>query len=497
MAEETGVRRWRGRRRIAAVAALCLAVLVVTVAVASSAGGDEEGDEAATRSTATTQIERKDLVESEEVDGTLGYADSRTVINRLSGTVTWLPAQGTVVKTGERLFEVEGKSVYLFDGTYPAYRSLEAGREGRDVAQLERTLRELGFDENKDMAIDGEWDSATTAAVQRWQRNEGLDEDGSIEVGRVVFQPGDRRIGEQLADVGGSADGGGGGGGGTGATSGASFDGASQSTAATGRTSFASLPVARSAQVETPTPTPTPTPIPSPTPTPTPTPTSTPTPTPEPTPSPQPEPTPSAPSTGGGAPSGGGFSGGGGGGSFGGGGATAGAATVQDSAASGEQSVATEIMTTTSRRRVVTVDLLTTRVRLAQRGAEVEVEMPDGSDVEGRIAKVGRVAESTEQSDGSESDPTIELTIRLKKTKGFVIDQAPVDVQLEQRRAEDVLTVPVTALLAQTGGRFAVEVVEGGRRRVVPVEPGLYTDGDVEIEGQGLEEGMTVTDARV
>jgi multidrug efflux pump subunit AcrA (membrane-fusion protein) len=159
--------------------------------------------------------------------------------------------------------------------------------------------------------------------------------------------------------------------------------------------------------------------------------------------------------------------------------------------------VASEILTTTSTRRIVTVDLLTTKARLAKRGAEVEVEMPDGEDVEGTIAKVGRVATSTEQSDGSESDPTIELTVRLKKTEGFVIDQAPVDVQLEQRRAEDVLTVPVTALLSQAGGGFAVEVVEGGRRRVVPVEPGLYTDGDVEIEGDGLEEGMTVTDARV
>jgi hypothetical protein len=497
---DTRSSRWRGRRRIGAIGALSLAVLMVTVAVVLSAGGDAEGDESASRSTATTKIERKDLVESEEVDGTLGYADSRNVINRLSGTVTWLPKQGSVVKTGEKLFEVNGKPVFLLDGTYPAYRSLRSGRQGRDVAQLERSLRELGFDEDKDMAIDSEWTSATTAAVERWQRSHGLEEDGSIEVGRVVFQPGDRRIGEQLVDIGGSADsggtGGGGGGGNATGTTGASYDSGTE-----GRTIFASLPAATASQTQTPTPTPTPTPTatqtPTPTSTPTPMPSPSPTPSPEPSPQPTPTstPTPSAPSTGGG------FSGGGGGGFSGGGGSapsTGGSATAQSAASGGQQSVASEILTTTSRRRVVTVDLETTKVRLAQRGAEVEVEMPDGDDVGGRITQVGRVAETTEQSDGTESDPTIELTIRLRKTEGFVIDQAPVDVQLERRRAEDVLTVPVTALLAQSGGRFVVEVVEsGGRRRVVPVKPGLYTDGDVEIEGEGLEEGMTVTDARV
>jgi multidrug efflux pump subunit AcrA (membrane-fusion protein) len=159
--------------------------------------------------------------------------------------------------------------------------------------------------------------------------------------------------------------------------------------------------------------------------------------------------------------------------------------------------VATEILVTTSTKRVVTVDLETSKSRLAQRGADVTVEMPDGKDVEGSIAKVGSIATREQNEDGSEGDATIEVTINLRGRGTKAIDQAPVDVQLEQERAEDVLTVPVTALLSQSGGGFAVEVVEGASTRLVPVEPGLSTEGDVEIEGEGLEAGMKVTDARV
>jgi multidrug efflux pump subunit AcrA (membrane-fusion protein) len=60
-----------------------------------------------------------------------------------------------------------------------------------------------------------------------------------------------------------------------------------------------------------------------------------------------------------------------------------------------------------------------------------------------------------------------------------------------------VLSVPLTALIAIGGERFAVYVDDGdGARRQIVVKPGLAADGYAEVEGKGLRAGMTVETGR-
>jgi len=143
-------------------------------------------------------------------------------------------------------------------------------------------------------------------------------------------------------------------------------------------------------------------------------------------------------------------------------------------------------------RREVTVDLDATRQSLARAGGKVTVELPTGRTARGRVTDVGKVAEPPSEEGG---DATIPVTIALrgKAARGSGLDQAPVDVGFEVERAEDVLTVPIKALLARQGGGFAVQLAGSGR--IVPVEPGLYADDLVEVEGE-LEVGDTVVTAR-
>src|SRR5262245_40638759 len=102
-------------------------------------------------------IERRDLVETATTSGTLGYADARDVANRLPGTVTWQPDAGAIVHPGERLLAVDDEPVLLLDGRIPAFRALDGNHEGRDVRQLERNLRALGYDPDHAMTIDEDW----------------------------------------------------------------------------------------------------------------------------------------------------------------------------------------------------------------------------------------------------------------------------------------------------------------------------------------------------
>ena len=74
-------------------------------------------------------------------------------------------------------------------------------------------------------------------------------------------------------------------------------------------------------------------------------------------------------------------------------------------------------------------------------------------------------------------------------------DQAPVQVGITTASLPDALTVPVAALLARSGGGYAVEVVGAGQRnRLVTVSLGLFDDADglVQVSASGLAAGEKV-----
>jgi Putative peptidoglycan binding domain len=355
------------RRLVIPVAAVAVAAAAggATWAVAGEGSGSRTSGTASTSSArATATVERRDLVQHETVDGTLGYGDAETLYAQGAGTVTALRKPGTVVRRGQALYWVDDKPVALMYGVVPMYRPLDASSDdGKDVRQLERNLVALGYDPDGDVEIDQEWDWATTAAVERWQEDRGLEETGALELGQIVFLPGPRRVGQLYTTVG---------------------------------------------------------------------------------------------------------------------------APLQP---------AGEVMDTTSTRRVVTVDLDANRQSLASEGDPVTVELPDGRSIDGTIADVSEVAESTTDPEtGEEGDPTVPLEIRLApRARTGSLDETPVDVALEKDRAENALTVPVSALLALSEGGYAVEVVSAaGSTRLVPVDPGMYADDLVEISGDGIEEGMKV-----
>jgi peptidoglycan hydrolase-like protein with peptidoglycan-binding domain len=178
-------------------------VAVVVVAgggsvLAWTAAGGEAVSAHGVRS-ATAVVSRGDLVDTETVDGKLTYGDVREVWAGASGVVTWAPEQGAMVKRGGTLLKVAGRPVTLMYGGGPMYRTLRDGMSGKDVRQLEKNLRALGYG---GMTVDDEFTGATEAAVREWQDDRGLAETGAVDPGQVVFLGGAVRIREVKAPEG-------------------------------------------------------------------------------------------------------------------------------------------------------------------------------------------------------------------------------------------------------------------------------------------------------
>ncbi|MHA4779098.1 peptidoglycan-binding protein [Streptomyces sp. MSC1_001] len=149
------------------------------------------------------------------------------------------------------------------------------------------------------------------------------------------------------------------------------------------------------------------------------------------------------------------------------------------------------VLTVTGSERVVRFKLTAADAVRARTGTRVSVELPDGRRAPGKVSSVGRTA--TTGDDPQDRTPKIDLTVSFdapEKIKG--VDQAPVVVHLTGATRRNVLSVPVSSLLALPGGGFGVQVVENGTTRDVEVELGMFGQGRVEISGSGLREGMKV-----
>jgi uncharacterized protein (DUF433 family) len=150
-------------------------------------------------------------------------------------------------------------------------------------------------------------------------------------------------------------------------------------------------------------------------------------------------------------------------------------------------------------------------------GDKVSITLPNNQTTPGVVSSVGTVATCppgsgsggsgsssaapgtdtcSSESSGSSTTPTITVDVTPSDPAGTgTWDQAPVQVGITTASVPDAVVVPVTALLAQPGGGYAVEVVgAGASNRLVSVSLGLFDDADglVQVTGSGLAAGQRV-----
>jgi hypothetical protein len=467
---------------VASLALLIAVGVVVTIVLRPASPSPSRPTDAAGSSSATATVQRRDLVQTDTESGTLGHGNPQTVYDRLSGTITWLPSVGQVIAPGQALFRVAGQPVILMNGSTPAYRDLEpSDSDAQDILQLNRNLVALGFN-SAGIVVDDAWQAATTAGVDDLQASLGETETGTLKLGQVVFLSGDRLVSSVAVQLGSQA-----------AlrtalalapqfvslTTTGTITGTATATVTATTTTTTTATTTTSATERAPH---------------------------QPGHAQQPntlaplvallrsESTQlkaaeaqlraaaqsKTPQTRGGTPA------------------------ADGSGESG--GAANPVLTTSSVQAVVTVELDPSKQREAKVGEHVMVGLPSGRTVSGRISAVSSIAQLPGGSSGNgggggantngsgSSDVPVTITLR-GRASGKGLDQASVSVNFAAARARNVLTVPVTALLAIQGGRYALQETTSPHR-LISVTPGLFAAGYVEVSGTGIYRGLVVSDSQ-
>ncbi|MFB0630689.1 peptidoglycan-binding protein [Streptomyces sp. AB3(2024)] len=180
------------KRRRTVVPLVLIAALAGTAAWGATRPWAGKGS-VAERSSAdhgTVVVEKGSLSSGIQVAGALSYDTPTPVVGSGQGTITALPAVGSAVKAGGKLYEVDGRPVVLMTGDRPMWRELGPGAgDGPDVKQLKSNLVKLGHAGGLGLAVDEKFTEGTATAVKRWQKALGVKETGTVAPGSVVMLP--------------------------------------------------------------------------------------------------------------------------------------------------------------------------------------------------------------------------------------------------------------------------------------------------------------------
>lgn len=169
---------------------------------------------------------------------------------------------------------------------------------------------------------------------------------------------------------------------------------------------------------------------------------------------------------------------------------------VAEQTASVGAAAAGPVLGYTGRTQHVTVELEVADQDLAEEDQAVTVRLPDGTEVSGVVSDVSTTVTAPPSQEGQEpaaEESTIEVTVAVDDPEAVGdLESAPVKVELVSEIHEDVLVVPVEALLALREGGYGLEIADGDQKDLVAVETGIFAGGLVEVSGAGLEEGMSV-----
>jgi hypothetical protein len=168
------------------------------------------------------------------------------------------------------------------------------------------------------------------------------------------------------------------------------------------------------------------------------------------------------------------------------------------------------VMAGTSTTRQVQVALDASQQADVAVGDKVSITLPNNRTIPGVVSSVGTVAScpsgsgsggsgsssatpgtdtcSSASSGNSTPAVTVDVTPSDPAATG-TWDQAPVQVGITTASVRNAVVVPVTALLAQSSGGYAVEVVgAGASNHLVPVSLGLFDDAEglVQVTGSRL-----------